>query len=229
MDKIWKIGVIEMNIEMNLEELSLYVQEGNLKKTKEFVLQLIKEKISAKKILDEALIAAMEQVGIKFKNNEIYVPEMLIAAKAMSAGLKILEPILTESGIKPIGTVVIGTVKGDLHDIGKNLVKMMMQGAGIKVHDLGVDVSPEVFAEKAAEVNADIVGISALLTTTMPSIGEVIKNFKANGVRDRYVFMIGGAPVTDSYAKQVDADIYMPDAATAAEAAKDILIKKYLS
>ncbi|MFC0903156.1 B12-binding domain-containing protein [Clostridium sp. MT-14] len=218
-----------MNIEMNLEELSLYVQEGNLKKTKEFVLQLIKEKISAKKILDEALIAAMEQVGIKFKNNEIYVPEMLIAAKAMSAGLKILEPILTESGIKPIGTVVIGTVKGDLHDIGKNLVKMMMQGAGIKVHDLGVDVSPEVFAEKAAEVNADIVGISALLTTTMPSIGEVIKNFKANGVRDRYVFMIGGAPVTDSYAKQVDADIYMPDAATAAEAAKDILIKKYLS
>ena len=229
MDKIWKIGVIEMNIEMNLEELSLYVQEGNLKKTKEFVLQLIKEKISAEKILDEALIAAMEQVGIKFKNNEIYVPEMLIAAKAMSAGLKILEPILTESGIKPIGTVVIGTVKGDLHDIGKNLVKMMMQGAGIKVHDLGVDVSPEVFAEKAAEVNADIVGISALLTTTMPSIGEVIKNFKANGVRDRYVFMIGGAPVTDSYAKQVDADIYMPDAATAAEAAKDILIKKYLS
>ncbi|KAA8667378.1 cobalamin-binding protein [Clostridium sp. HV4-5-A1G] len=216
-------------MEMNLEELSLYVQEGNLKKTKEFVLQLIKEKISAKKILDEALIAAMEQVGIKFKNNEIYVPEMLIAAKAMSAGLKILEPILTESGIKPIGTVVIGTVKGDLHDIGKNLVKMMMQGAGIKVHDLGVDVSPEVFAEKAAEVNADIVGISALLTTTMPSIGEVIKNFKANGVRDRYVFMIGGAPVTDSYAKQVDADIYMPDAATAAEAAKDILIKKYLS
>ncbi|MCC9293332.1 corrinoid protein [Clostridium sp. WLY-B-L2] len=214
---------------MNLEELSLYVQEGNLKKTKEFVLQLIKEKISAKKILDEALIAAMEQVGIKFKNNEIYVPEMLIAAKAMSAGLKILEPILTESGIKPIGTVVIGTVKGDLHDIGKNLVKMMMQGAGIKVHDLGVDVSPEVFVEKAAEVNADIVGISALLTTTMPSIGEVIKNFKANGVRDRYVFMIGGAPVTDSYAKQVDADIYMPDAATAAEAAKDILIKKYLS
>lgn len=225
MDKIWKIGVIEMN----LEELSLYVQEGNLKKTKEFVLQLIKEKISAKKILDEALIAAMEQVGIKFKNNEIYVPEMLIAAKAMSVGLKILEPILTESGIKPIGTVVIGTVKGDLHDIGKNLVKMMMQGAGIKVHDLGVDVSPEVFVEKAAEVNADIVGISALLTTTMPSIGEVIKNFKANGVRDRYVFMIGGAPVTDSYAKQVDADIYMPDAATAAEAAKDILIKKYLS
>ncbi|CAB1252086.1 Dimethylamine corrinoid protein 1 [Clostridiaceae bacterium BL-3] len=214
---------------MNLEELSLYVQEGNLKKTKEFVLQLIKEKISAKKILDEALIAAMEQVGIKFKNNEIYVPEMLIAAKAMSVGLKILEPILTESGIKPIGTVVIGTVKGDLHDIGKNLVKMMMQGAGIKVHDLGVDVSPEVFVEKAAEVNADIVGISALLTTTMPSIGEVIKNFKANGVRDRYVFMIGGAPVTDSYAKQVDADIYMPDAATAAEAAKDILIKKYLS
>jgi 5-methyltetrahydrofolate--homocysteine methyltransferase len=229
MDKIWKIGVIEMNIEMNLEELSLYVQEGNLKKTKEFVLQLIKEKISAKKILEEALIAAMEQVGIKFKNNEIYVPEMLIAAKAMSAGLKILEPILTESGIKPIGTVVIGTVKGDLHDIGKNLVKMMMQGAGIKVHDLGVDVSPEVFVEKAAEVNADIIGISALLTTTMPSIGEVIKNFKANGVRDRYVFMIGGAPVTDSYAKQVDADIYMPDAATAAEAAKDILIKKYLS
>ncbi|MHC6180784.1 corrinoid protein [Clostridium sp. JNZ X4-2] len=214
---------------MDLKELSLYVQKGDVRKTKELVLQSIEKKISAKKILDEALIAAMDEVGIKFKNSEIYVPEMLIAARAMSTGLKILEPILTESGIKPIGTVVIGTVKGDLHDIGKNLVKMMMQGAGIEVYDLGVDVTPETFVEKAEEVNANIIGLSALLTTTMPSIGEVIKTFKANGIKNKYIFMIGGAAVTDIYAKQVDADIYAPDAATAAELARDILIKRHSS
>jgi methylmalonyl-CoA mutase cobalamin-binding domain/chain len=211
---------------MDLQELSLCVQKGNAKKTKELVLLGLEEKMNAEVILNEGLISAMSEVGIKFKNNEIYVPEMLIAARAMSAGMQILEPILTETGVKPIGVAVIGTVKGDLHDIGKNLVKMMMKGAGIEVHDLGVDVTPEAFMTKAAELNADIVCLSALLTTTMPAMEEIIKAFKNAGVKEKYVFMIGGAPVTSNYAKTIDADVYSADAATAAENAKEILLKK---
>ncbi len=181
--------------------------------------------MSPAEILNGGMIGAMAIVGVKFKNNEIYVPEMLIAARAMSAGLKILEPILAETGIKPIGKAIIGTVKGDLHDIGKNLVKMMMKGAGIEVYDLGVDVPDEKFVEKAKEVDADIVCLSALLTTTMPAIGDVIKAFETAGTKDKYIFMIGGAPVTSAFAKQINADIYTPDAATAAEVAKDVLLK----
>ena len=168
----------------------------------------------------------MGEVGVKFKNNEIYVPEMLIAARAMSAGMQILEPILAETGVKPIGRAIIGTVKGDLHDIGKNLVKMMMKGAGIEVIDLGVDVPDQKFVEKAMEFDVDIVCLSALLTTTMPAIGDVINAFEDAGIKDKYVFMIGGAPVTSNFARQVNADIYTPDAATAGEVAKDLLVKK---
>ena len=211
---------------MDLKELSSFVQKGNAKKTKELVQLGLDEKISPAIILNEGLIEAMGEVGVKFKNNEIYVPEMLIAARAMSAGMQILEPILAETGVKPIGKAIIGTVKGDLHDIGKNLVKMMMKGAGIEVIDLGVDVPNEKFVEKAAEFDVDIVCLSALLTTTMPAIGDVIKAFEAAGVKDKYVFMIGGAPVTSNFAKQVGADIYTPDAATAGEVAKELLIKK---
>lgn len=210
---------------MYIKELSQCVEKGNAKKTKELVIQALEEKISAEEILNEGLISAMMVVGNKFKNNEIYIPEMLIAARAMSTGLKILEPILTDTGVKLIGTVVIGTVKGDLHDIGKNLVKMMMKGAGIDVYDLGVDVSPETFIEKAEEVNADIVCLSALLTTTMTSLGEVIKAFKRAGVRNKYIFMVGGAPVTSNYAKQIGA-IYTADAPSAAAAAREVLYKK---
>jgi len=211
---------------MDLKELSSFVQKGNAKKTKELVQLGLDEKISPAIILNEGLIEAMGEVGVKFKNNEIYVPEMLIAARAMSAGMQILEPILAETGVKPIGKAIIGTVKGDLHDIGKNLVKMMMKGAGIEVIDLGVDVPNEKFVEKAAEFDVDIVCLSALLTTTMPAIGDVIKAFEAAGVKEKYVFMIGGAPVTSNFAKQVGADIYTPDAATAGEVAKELLIKK---
>jgi len=211
---------------MDLKELSSFVQKGNAKKTKELVQLGLDEKISPAIILNEGLIEAMGEVGVKFKNNEIYVPEMLIAARAMSAGMQILEPILAETGVKPIGKAIIGTVKGDLHDIGKNLVKMMMKGAGIEVIDLGVDVPDEKFVEKAAEFDVDIVCLSALLTTTMPAIGDVIKAFEAAGVKEKYVFMIGGAPVTSNFAKQVGADIYTPDAATAGEVAKELLIKK---
>jgi len=211
---------------MDLKELSSFVQRGNAKKTKELVQLGLDEKMSPVIILNEGLIEAMGEVGVKFKNNEIYVPEMLIAARAMSAGMQILEPILAETGVKPIGKAVIGTVKGDLHDIGKNLVKMMMKGAGIEVIDLGVDVSEEKFVEKAVEFDVDIVCLSALLTTTMPAIGDVIKAFETAGIKDKFIFMIGGAPVTSNFAKQVKADIYTPDAATAGEVAKELLVNK---
>ena len=211
---------------MDLKELSGFVQKGNAKKTKELVQLGLDENMSPAVILNEGLIEAMGEVGVKFKNNEIYVPEMLIAARAMSAGMQILEPILAETGVKPIGRAIIGTVKGDLHDIGKNLVKMMMKGAGIEVIDLGVDVPDQKFVEKAMEFDVDIVCLSALLTTTMPAIGDVINAFEDAGIKDKYVFMIGGAPVTSNFAKQVNADIYTPDAATAGEVAKDLLVKK---
>ncbi len=209
---------------MDLKELSLLVQKGNAKKVKELVNLALEEKIDAEQILNEGLISAMSEVGIQFKNNEIYVPEMLIAARAMSAGMQILEPILTASGVKAIGVAVIGTVKGDLHDIGKNLVRMMLKGAGIEVYDVGVDVSAEAFANKAEEVGARIVCLSALLTTTMPAMKDVIKEFTKRGIRDKYIFMIGGAPITTNFAKEIGADYYTEDAATAAEVAKSLLI-----
>ncbi|HEY5563363.1 MAG TPA: corrinoid protein [Clostridiaceae bacterium] len=209
---------------MDLKELSLLVQRGNAKKVKELVSLALEEKIDPEVILNEGLISAMSEVGIKFKNNEIYVPEMLIAARAMNAGMQILEPILTAAGVKAIGKAVIGTVKGDLHDIGKNLVRMMLKGAGIEVYDLGTDVTPEAFADKAEEVGAQIVCLSALLTTTMPAMKEIIDEFVKRGIRDKYIFMIGGAPITSNYAKEIGADHYTPDAATAAEVAKAMLV-----
>ena len=210
---------------MDLKELSLLVQKGNAKKVKELVNLGLEEKMSVEKILNEGLISAMSEVGIKFKNNEIYVPEMLIAARAMSAGMQILEPILAEAGIKAIGKAVIGTVKGDLHDIGKNLVRMMLKGAGIEVYDIGVDVSAEAFVDKAEEVGAQIVCLSALLTTTMPAMKEIIDEFTKRGIRNKYIFMIGGAPITTNYAKEIGADYYTADAATAAEVAKSLLVR----
>ena len=209
---------------MDLKELSLLVQKGNAKKVKELVTLALKEKIDPEQILNEGLISAMSEVGNQFKNNEIYVPEMLIAARAMNAGMQILEPILTAAGVKAIGKAVIGTVKGDLHDIGKNLVRMMLKGAGIEVCDLGSDVTPEEFANKAEEIGAQIVCLSALLTTTMPVMKEVIDEFTKRGIRDKYIFMIGGAPITTNFAKQIGADYYTADAATAAEVAKSLLV-----
>lgn len=211
---------------MDIKELSLAVEKGNAKKVKELVLQAVEEKIEPAVILNDGMISAMSVVGTKFKNDEIFVPEMLIAARAMSAGLKILEPILAETGIKPIGKAIIGTVKADLHDIGKNLVKMMMKGAGIEVYDLGVDVPAEEFVKKAKEINADIVCISALLTTTMINIGEVIDLFKQSGVRENYYIMVGGAPITTEFAELVGADLYTPDAATASEKAREYLVSR---
>lgn len=212
---------------MAFEDLSLAVQKGKSKQVKELVNAEIEKGTPVEEILNDGLIAPMGIVGENFKQNKIYVPEMLVAARAMSAGLKILEPLMTETGVKPVGTVVIGTVKGDLHDIGKNLVAMMMKGIGATVYDLGIDVPDADFVEKAEEVNADIVCISALLTTTMPAINDVIKEFEKSGVRDKYRIMVGGAPVNQAFADEIGADVYTSNAADAAENAKEFLTKKY--
>jgi len=208
---------------MDLKELSLAVEQGKGKKVKELVNQAVAEGMSVKTILDEGLISAMGIVGEKFRLNQVYVPEMLVAARAMSMGLAILEPLLTATGVQPIGRVVIGTVKGDLHDIGKNLVAMMMKGMGATVYDLGIDVPDRTFVEKAEELNADVVCISALLTTTMPAIGDVIKEFEKSQTRKKYYIMIGGAPVSQSFAEQVGADAYSANASEAADMAKAYL------
>jgi len=212
---------------MDLRELSLAVEQGKAKKVKELVNQAVEEGMSVKTILDDGLIAAMSSIGEKFRLNQVYVPEMLVAARAMSMGLVILEPLLTATGVKPVGKIVIGTVKGDLHDIGKNLVAMMMKGMGATIYDLGVDVSEQAYLEKAEEVGADIICISALLTTTMPAMGDVVKEFNNAGVRDKYFIMIGGAPVSHEFAAQIGADAYTANAGDAANAAKAYLQSKY--
>lgn len=208
-----------------LNEISVKLQAGAAKKVRELVTQALEEKVDVKEILG-ALINGMNVIGVKFKNNEVYVPEVLIAARAMNAGLEIIKPILTETGVKPVGKVVIGTVAGDLHDIGKNLVKMMMVGAGLEVIDLGVDVTPEKYVTSVKEHNPDIVCMSALLTTTMPSMRNIIEALEKEGLRGSVITMIGGAPVTGNYAKEIGADIYTPDAATAAEKAKEAILAK---
>jgi methylmalonyl-CoA mutase cobalamin-binding domain/chain len=161
----------------------------------------------------------MDIVGEKFKNNELYVPDVLVAARAMNAGTALIKPLLAEAGVESIGKVVIGTVLGDLHDIGKNLVKMMMEGKGFEVIDLGVNVSAEQFVQGAIDNNAGIIACSALLTTTMGEMANVVKVATEKGVRDKLTIMVGGAPVNESYKKSIGADIYTPDAASAAEQA----------
>jgi len=174
------------------------------------------------KVLSDGLIAGMSVVGTKFKANEFYVPEVLIAARAMHKGMDILEPKLAEAGVEPIAKVAIGTVKGDLHDIGKNLVCMMLRGGGYEVMDIGIDVPPEKFVE-AVQQGAKVVGLSALLTTTMPQMQGVIDAMKEAGVRDQTKVMIGGAPVTQNYADEIGADGYAADAASAVDTAKELL------
>lgn len=200
-----------------LEEISTVMQTGNAPKTRELVSQGVVDKVDTEQLLG-ALIAGMNVVGKKFKNNEVYVPEVLIAARAMNNGLDVLRPLLEAQGVEPVGKVVIGTVMGDMHDIGKNLVKMMMVGAGFEVIDLGTDVKPEAFVDAAKENNANIIALSALLTTTMVNMKAVIDAVKDAGMDDVKV-MIGGAPVTDNFANEIGADSYTPDAATAAEVA----------
>ena len=202
-----------------LTEISENLQKGKAKDVKELVQTAIDQGLTAKEILNSGLIAGMDVIGTKFRNNEVYVPDVLIAARAMNMGAVLLKPLLVAEGVKPIGKLVIGTVKGDLHDIGKNLVKMMMEGKGIEVVDLGVDVDAETFVEKAIENNVHIIALSALLTTTMESMKKVVAVAIEKGVRDDFTIMIGGAPITQSYCDNIGADIYSPDAGSAAEAA----------
>ncbi len=205
-----------------LNEISTNLQLGKAKAVKEFVQNALNDGISAKSILEDGLLAGMNVIGVKFKNNEVYVPDVLIAARAMNAGTELLKPFLAESGVKAAGTVVLGTVKGDLHDIGKNLVRMMMEGKGLEVVDLGVDVPAQTFVEKAKEVNADIIACSALLTTTMTEMKTIVDAVKSSDIKDNVKIMVGGAPVTDSFCKTIGADYYTADAATAAEVAISI-------
>ncbi len=202
-----------------LAEISQNLQQGRAKVVKELVTKAIEEGIDAKTILEQGLLDGMSIIGEKFKNDEVYVPEVLIAARAMKAGTELLQPLLASSGVQAKGKVVIGTVKGDLHDIGKNLVRMMMEGKGLEVYDIGIDVSADKFIEKANETGADIIACSALLTTTMPEIKTVVEEIEKAGIRSKVKIMIGGAPVTEAFCKQIGADIYTPDAATAAEVA----------
>lgn len=204
---------------VNLEEISSYLQKGRANEVKELVQQALNEGMDVKKILEEGLMAGMSIIGEKFKKNEVYVPEVLIAARAMNAGTALLKPYLVSSGVKAKGKVVIGTVKGDLHDIGKNLVKMMMEGKGLEVIDLGTDVPADKFITAAKENHADIIACSALLTTTMTEMQNVVKAAKEAGIRDKVTIMVGGAPVTDAFCKSIGADVYAPDAASAADAA----------
>ena len=164
----------------------------------------------------------MGVIGVKFKNNEVFVPEVLVAARAMNMGVQVLKPHLQESGVQAKGRVCIGTVKGDLHDIGKNLVKLMMEGKGLEVIDLGTDVAPETFIRTAVEQECGVICCSALLTTTMSAIGDVVKAAEEAGIRDKVSIMIGGAPVTQAFCDQIGADVYTPDAATAADAAAEL-------
>lgn len=202
-----------------LEEISLKVQEGRAKDVASLVQTALDEGISAKDILNCGLCAGMGLIGEKFKNNEVYVPEVLIASRAMNKGTEILKPYLVKEGVQPLGKAVVCTVKGDMHDIGKNLVKMMLEGSGIECIDLGTDVSGERVVEAVKENNARIVCLSALLTTTMPSQKEIIEALKTAGIRDKVTVMIGGAPVNDKFAEEIGADIYTCDAASAAQEA----------
>lgn len=205
-------------------EISEKLQKGRIKDVKALVNQALEEGLSAQEILDDALLAGMSIIGEKFKRNEVYVPEVLVAAKAMNVGAEILKPKLIDSGVKPIGKVVICTVKGDMHDIGKNLVKMMLEGKGLEVIDMGVDVSESRIIEAIKEHKPQILALSALLTTTMPEQKVVIEALKESGLRDSIKVMVGGAPITQDYADEIGADAYTPDAATCAEVAKEFAL-----
>lgn len=202
-----------------LTDICELLQKGKAKDVKALCEQAIEEGIPAKQVLEEGLLPGMNVIGEKFKNNEIFVPEVLIAARAMQKGAEVLKPHLKEDGVQATGRVCIGTVQGDLHDIGKNLVKMMLEGKGLEVVDLGTDVSPENFVNTAIEQNCNIICCSALLTTTMNTMAEVVKKAEEAGIRDKVKIMVGGAPVNEEFAKSIGADAYTSDAASASDIA----------
>ncbi len=208
---------------MSIAAISEALQRGKAKDVETLVREQIDAGVPAKEILEGGLMAGMDVVGRRFKANEIYVPEVLIAARAMTAGITLLKPLLIEEAVQARGTIVIGTVKGDLHDIGKNLVKMMMEGKGFNVVDLGTDVSADTFVAAATEHDADIICCSALLTTTMMEMKSVVAGVETAGLRDAIKIMVGGAPITQEYADTIGADAYSPDAASAAERALELV------
>lgn len=205
------------------EEMSSFLQQGRAPKVKELVEQALADGEDAKRILEEGLLSGMSIIGNKFKNNEVYVPEVLIAARAMNAGMVVLKPALAETDSTSKGKVILGTVKGDLHDIGKNLVKIMLEGKGIEVVDLGTDVSADQFIQAAIDEDANIIACSALLTTTMGIMKTVVDKAVEMGVRDKVNIMVGGAPVTENFKDTIGADYYSADAASAADVALSIL------
>jgi len=206
-----------------LDEINTSVIEGDGDKVEEFTRQALDQGVEVKTILNEGLIAAMDVVGQRFESGELFIPEMLIAGEAMARGLNVLRPLFKESGIRPQGTVVIGTVEGDRHDIGKTLVSMVMEGAGFKMINLGVDVTSEQFVKSVKEEEAQLVGMSALLTTTVPSMKATIEALREAGLIDKVKTLIGGAAVTQEYADKIGADGYAPDAVTAVKKAKELV------
>ena len=207
---------------MSIENIYQNVVDGQAPQVEAGIQAALAQGLPAETILKQALIAAMDEVGQRFEQGDFFVPEMLIAARAMQAGLKVLKPYLIESGVQAAGRIAIGTVKGDLHDIGKNLVAMMLEGAGFEVKDMGVDVSPEAFV-KAAQDGAQIIGLSALLTTTMVNMQHTIEALQAAGVRQTVKVVVGGAPVTQAYAEQIGADAFAADASSAARIVRQLL------
>jgi 5-methyltetrahydrofolate--homocysteine methyltransferase len=210
---------------MNYQVESIYqgILEGNMESVQANVQSALKADVPAAEILQQGLIAAMDEVGNLFEKGEFFVPEMLISARAMKAGLEILRPMLIDSGVEPVGKVIIGTVKGDLHDIGKNLVGMLLEGAGFEIIDLGVDVAPEAFVAAARE-GVSLIGMSALLTTTMNNMGVTIEALKTAGLRDKVKVLVGGAPVTQEYADSIGADAFASDASSAARIARQLVV-----
>ncbi len=206
-----------------LKDISVTLQSGDANKVKTLVEQALNENIEAVTILNDGLLAGMSELGDRWKRNEVFVPQVLIGARAMGVGTDVLEQALSQAGIEPKGRVLIGTVKGDLHDIGKNLVAMMVKGAGYELIDIGVDVPAEKYVEEAEKHQVDIVMMSALLTTTMPYIKTVVDEFEARGVRDKYILMAGGAPVTADFVTKSGGDYYTSDAITAAEKISELL------
>ena len=204
-----------------LEDIAKSVEDGRAKVTEALVQQALDEGFSSKDILEKGLMEGMNVIGVLFRENEVYVPEVMVAARAMNKGAALLKPYLASEGVQASGKVCLGTVKGDLHDIGKNLVKMMMEGKGLEVIDLGTDVDPETFVRTAIEEDCQIIACSALLTTTMGVMKEVVEAAEAAGIRDQVKIMIGGAPVTQVFCDQIGADAYTPDAASAADKAAE--------
>ena len=199
------------------------LKKGDRAGVAELVKKALDSGIEVRKIMDEALISGMEDIGARFKKNEVFIPEVLISAKAMHSGMAVLDPHFVSCGIKPIGKVVIGTVKGDLHDIGKNIVSMMMKGVCFDVEDQGIDVSPAKFVDAVRRSGADILALSSLLTTSMPSMRETIKALKDANLRDKVKVIVGGAPVTQDFADSIEADGFARDAASAVDKAKELL------